>query len=243
MVSRFSPPPVVAIVFEEWMRRVRMQALVDPDRTREVESAFRAFCGSAVRIVLDPPGFEWIFLGTPHSVQWLSGADWQGETVDVTLSGSPVSVLAALLRQDLSGVQLTGNVLRLRDLQRALYISPLDLASSLEAIAGAGVAGPWQQTADALRQSLAHAGERQREDWLAFLQEEMHWLPAAGHFRAWAEDVADLRDAAARLEVRLRWLEARQSTPERTVPAAGPAMATPVEDVDTGGTTPPRTAQ
>jgi ubiquinone biosynthesis accessory factor UbiJ len=96
----------------------------------------------------------------------------------------------------------------LGDLQRALEAVSIDWAEWFESVAGAGTAGPLLAGLDALRAQFQRFTRRGFEDVGDYVQEEARFLPASGEFEAWTADIAELRDDVARLEARIRLLEA-----------------------------------
>jgi len=171
------------------------------------EAERRRLAGRAIAIEIRPPGLGLVFLGAADRLQVLGSLE--DETPDVVLRGSPLS-LAAALRGDRSGVEIEGDAAVLGDLQRALDAVSIDWAEWLESVTGAGTAGPLLAGLDALRGQFERFTRRGFEDLGGYAQEEARFLPASGEFEAWAGDVAELRDDVARLEARIRLLEANR---------------------------------
>lgn len=165
------------------------------------ESAVARLSGRSIAVAVQPPGLGLVLLGAADRLQVLGSLD--DEEPDVTISGSPVGLAAAIAREDRSGITLQGDAVVLTDLQRALSGVSFDWAGWLESIAGAGAAGPVLQAGESLRDQLRRFMDRSLEDSSEYLQEEARWLPASGEFEALAADLADLRDDAARLEARV----------------------------------------
>ena len=178
------------------------------------ESAVTRLAGRSIAVVVTPPGLGLVFLGAADRLQVLGSLE--DEEPDVTVTGSPVGLAAALAREDRSGVTLQGDAAVLTDLQRALAGVSFDWAGWLESLAGAGTAGPLLRAGETLRAQVRRFVDRGVEDSKEYVQEEARWLPASGEFEALAADVADLRDDVARLEARVARLE------EAGIPASPP---------------------
>lgn len=183
------------------------------------EPAVARLAGRSIGVVVDPPGLGLVLLGAADRLQVLGSLE--DEEPDVTVSGTPVALAAALAREDRSGVTLRGDAALLTDLQRALAGVSFDWAGWLESVAGAGTAGPLLRAGEALRGQIRRFVDRGFEDSAEYLQEEARWLPAAGEFEALAVDIADLRDDVARLEARIARLE-ESGIPDS--PPGGPGM-------------------
>lgn len=165
------------------------------------ESAVTRLSGRSIAVVVQPPGLGLALLGAADRLQVLGSLD--DEDPDVTISGSPVALAAAIARQDRSGVTLQGDAAVLTDLQRALSGVSFDWAGWLESVAGAGAAGPVLRAGESLRGQFRRLMDRSLDDSAEYLQEEARWLPASGEFEALTADLADLRDDVARLEARV----------------------------------------
>jgi ubiquinone biosynthesis protein UbiJ len=189
-------PSVFAAALEATLNRW-LNAAPEADRGR--------LAGRAIAVEIRPPGLGLVFLGAADRLQVLGSLD--DETPDVVLRGSPLS-LAAALRGDRSGVEIEGDAAVLGDLQRALEAVSIDWAEWFESVAGAGTAGPLLAGLDALRGQFRRFTRRGFEDVGDYVQEEARFLPASGEFEAWSADIAELRDDVARLEARIRLLEA-----------------------------------
>jgi ubiquinone biosynthesis accessory factor UbiJ len=170
------------------------------------EPGIARLAGHSIAVEVQPPGLGLVLLGAADRLQVLGTLD--DEEPDVTLTGSPLGLAAALARGDRSGVSVRGDAAVLTDLQRALEGVPFDWAGWLESVVGAGTAGPMLRAGEALRGQFRRFVQRGLEDTVDYVREEARWLPPSGEFEAWVEDLADLRDATARLEVRIARLEA-----------------------------------
>ena len=173
------------------------------------EPAVARLAGHSIALEIRPPGLGLVFLGAADRLQVLGSLE--GEEPDVTLSGSPLGLAAALSGGDRSGVSVRGDAAVLTDLQRALAGVSFDWAGWLESLTGAGTAGPLLQAGEAVRSHVRRFVQRGLEDTVDYAREEARWLPPSGEFEAWAGDLADLRDATARLEARIARLEAEAS--------------------------------
>jgi ubiquinone biosynthesis accessory factor UbiJ len=169
------------------------------------QAAVARLSGRSIAVVVDPPGLGLVFLGAADRLQVLGSLE--DEESDVTVTGSPIGLAAALAREDRSGVVLRGDAAVLTDLQRALAGVSLDWAGWLESLAGAGTAGPLLRAGETLRGQIRRFIDRGFEDSAEYVQQEARWLPASGEFEALAADLAELRDDAARLEARVARLE------------------------------------
>ncbi|MBS0002815.1 MAG: SCP2 sterol-binding domain-containing protein [Thioalkalivibrio sp.] len=185
-------PTALAIPLEIALNRLLAAA---PD------SAVARLSGRSIAVAVQPPGLGLVLLGAADRLQVLGSLD--DEDPDVTISGSPVGLAAAIAREDRSGITLQGDAVVLADLQRAFSGVSFDWAGWLESIAGAGAAGPVLRAGESLRDQLRRFMDRSLEDSSEYLQEEARWLPASGEFEALAADLADLRDDVARLEARI----------------------------------------
>lgn len=185
-----------------------LTALVEAPLNRHLatapESARRRLAGRAIAICIEPPGIAFSLVGAADRLQVVGGIE---EPADVLLSGSPLSLAAALARDDRSGLSIRGDASILSDLQHALADADLDWEGLFERFAGAGMAAPLRTLLDQARSGLRHAGSRSLEDAVDYVRDEAEWLPPGGAFEAFAADVADLRDATARLEARLQRLQ------------------------------------
>ncbi|WP_018860970.1 SCP2 domain-containing protein [Thioalkalivibrio sp. ALJ3] len=188
------PSPFTALI--EVALNEHLASAPEKDRAR--------LAGRAIAIVIEPPGLAFSLAGAADRLQVVGGVE---DPVDVQLAGSPLSLAAALGRDDRSGLTITGDATVLSDLQHALRDSGVDWEGLFERFAGAGAAGPLRHLLDQARGSLRHLGRRSAEDTADYLRDELEWLPAGGAFEAFAEDVADLRDGVARLDARLRQME------------------------------------
>ena len=188
------PSPVTALV--EILLNELLEAA--PPHARE------RLAGRAVAIVVEPPGVAFSLVGAADRLQVIGGVE---EPVDARVSGSPLSLGAAMARDDRSGLQIEGDATALSDLQRALGEAEHDWAALFERVAGAGSAGPLQDLFRRATGGMRHAATRSAEDLADYARDEAGWLPPSGAFEAFSEDVARLRDDAARLEARLRRLE------------------------------------
>ncbi|WP_018948228.1 SCP2 domain-containing protein [Thioalkalivibrio sp. ALMg11] len=193
------PSPFTALI--EATLNEHLASAPEKDRAR--------LAGRAIAIVIEPPGLALSLIGAADRLQVVGGVE---EPVDVQLSGSPLSLAAAMVRDDRSGLTITGDATVLSDLQHALRDAGIDWEDLFERFAGAGAAGPLRHLLDQARDSLRHFGRRTTEDLADYARDEAEWLPAGGAFEAFAEDVADLRDGVARLDARLRQLEASQAS-------------------------------
>ncbi len=232
--ARIRPlPPLLAAVLELTLNRW-LQAADEPTVGR--------LAGHSIALELDPPGLGLVLLGAADRLQVLG--ELEGETPDVLLRGSPVGLAAALAGGDRSGVLVQGDAAVLTDLQRALGTVSFDWAEWLESVTGAGTAGPLLEADAALRGQLRRFLARGLEDAVDYAQEEARWLPAAGEFEAWAEDLAAFRDDLARLEARVQRISSGRRPPSAAtqVPAT-PAPTTPASGSPAAGTpTPPHPA-
>jgi len=170
------------------------------------EPAVARLAGHSIALEVRPPGLGLVFLGAADRLQVLGSLE--GEEPDVTLSGSPLGLAAALSGGDRSGISVRGDAAVLTDLQRALAGVSFDWAGWLESLTGAGTAGPLLQAGEALRSHVRRFVQRGLEDTVDYARDEARWLPPSGEFEAWAGDLAELRDATARLEARIARLEA-----------------------------------
>lgn len=195
------PSPFTALI--EATLNEHLASAPEKDRAR--------LAGCAIAIVIEPPGLALSLIGAADRLQVVGGVE---EPVDVQLSGSPLSLAAAMARDDRSGLTIAGDATALSDLQHALRDSGIDWEGLFERFAGAGAAGPLRHLLDQARDSLRHLGRRTTEDTADYLRDELEWLPAGGAFEAFVEDVADLRDGVARLDARLRQLETDASEPD-----------------------------
>ena len=168
--------------------------------------AVARLAGHSIALEVRPPGLGLVFLGAADRLQVLGSLE--GEEPDVTLSGSPLGLAAALSGGDRSGISVRGDAAVLTDLQRALAGVSFDWAGWLESLTGAGTAGPLLQAGEALRSHVRRFVQRGLEDTVDYARDEARWLPPSGEFEAWAGDLAELRDATARLEARIARLEA-----------------------------------
>lgn len=168
------------------------------------ESAVGRLSGRSIAVVLQPPGLGLVLLGAADRLQVLGSLE--DEEPDVTISGSPVALAAAVAREDRSGIALRGDAAVLTDLQRAFSGVSFDWAAWFESIAGAGASGPVQRAGETLRDQLRRFLDRSLEDSSEYLQEEARWLPASSEFEAFEADLAELRDEVARLEARVERL-------------------------------------
>ncbi len=184
--------------------------------------ALARLAGHSIAVEVRPPGLGLVFLGAADRLQVLGSLE--GEEPDVTLSGSPVALAAALSGGDRSGISVQGDGAVLTDLQRALAGVSFDWAGWLESLTGAGSAGPLLRGGEALRGHVRRFMRRGLEDTVDYAREEARWLPPSGEFEAWTEDLAELRDATARLEARIARLEAHSSAgaPGASASADGP---------------------
>lgn len=222
--ARIRPlPPLLAAVLELTLNGW-LQASDEP--------AVGRLAGHSIALELDPPGLGLVLLGAADRLQVLG--ELEGETPDVLLRGSPVALAAALTGGDRSGVQVQGDAAVLTDLQRALGAVSFDWAQWLESVTGAGTAGPLLEADAALRGHLRRFLTRGLEDAVDYAQEEARWLPAAGEFEAWAEDLAALRDDLARLEARVQRIASG-----RRPPPAAPTSTTPDPSTPPPTTPPP----
>lgn len=170
------------------------------------EPAVPRLAGRSIALVVQPPGVGMVLLGAADRLQVLGSLE--DDEADVTVTGSPVALGAALAREDRSGVTVRGDAAVLTDLQRALAGVSLDWAGWFESVAGAGTAAPLLRAGEALRAHLRRFVVRGFEDSVDYVQEEARWLPPSGEVEAFIEDLADLRDDTARLEARIAQLEA-----------------------------------
>ncbi|TVP92227.1 MAG: sterol-binding protein [Thioalkalivibrio sp.] len=168
------------------------------------EPAVARLSGRSIAVSVQPPGLGLVLLGAADRLQVLGSLE--DEEPDVTISGSPVALAAAIAGEDRSGITLQGDAAVLTDLQRALSGVSVDWAEWLESIAGAGAAGPVLRAGETLRDQLRRFMDRSLDDSSEYLQEEARWLPASGEFEALAADLAELRDDVARLEARVERL-------------------------------------
>ena len=194
-----------------------LTAVLEPLLNRWVGQAPSAelarLSGKAIALGVTPPGLGLVLLGAADRLQVLG--ELSDETPDVSLRGSPIALAAVLLRGDRGAVQIAGDASLLNDLQRVFAASGFDWAGWLEAVAGAGTAGPLLRAGTAAREQLQRLFRRGTQDMVDYLQEEARWLPSSGEFEARAQDVAELRDAVARLEVRIARIEAARSAAAR----------------------------
>ena len=167
-------------------------------------SAVGRLSGRSIAVVVQPPGLGLVLLGAADRLQVLGTLE--DEEPDVTISGSPVALAAAIAREDRSGIALQGDAAVLTDLQRALSGVSFDWDGWLESVAGAGASGPVQRAGGTLRDQLRRFLDRSLDDSSEYLQEEARWLPASGEFEALGADLAELRDDVARLEARVERL-------------------------------------
>ncbi|WP_019625225.1 SCP2 domain-containing protein [Thioalkalivibrio sp. ALJT] len=193
------PSPFAALI--EAVLNEHLASSPEQDRAR--------LAGRAVAIVIEPPGLAFSLVGAADRLQVFGGVE---DPADGTLAGSPLSLAAALGRDDRSGLTITGDATVLSDLQHALRDAGIDWEGLFERFAGAGAAGPLRHLLDQARDGLHHLGRRSAEDTADYLRDELEWLPAGGAFEAFAEDVAELRDGVARLDARLRQLETRSAS-------------------------------
>ena len=170
------------------------------------EPAIARLAGRSIAVEICPPGMGLVFLGAADRLQVLGTLD--GEEADVAIVGSPLGLAAALSGDDRSAVHVRGDAAVLTDLQRAFSGVSFGWASWLEAVAGAGSAGPLLRAGESVRGHVRRFVQRGLEDTADYLCEEARWLPAAGEFEALAEDVAAMRDGVARVEARIARLEA-----------------------------------
>jgi ubiquinone biosynthesis accessory factor UbiJ len=189
------------------------------------EPAVARLAGHSIAVEVRPPGLGLVFLGAADRLQVLGSLE--GEEPDVTLSGSPVALAAALAGGDRSGVSVQGDGAVLTDLQRALAGVSFDWAGWLESLTGAGSAGPLLQAGEALRGHVRRFMRRGLEDTVEYAREEARWLPPSGEFEAWAEDLAELRDATARLEARIARLETESPAGARGSSASADGPGSP----------------
>ncbi|MFO8005076.1 SCP2 domain-containing protein [Thioalkalivibrio sp.] len=184
--------------------------------------ALARLAGHSIAVEVRPPGLGLVFLSAADRLQLLGNLE--GEEPGVTLSGSPVALAAALSGGDRSGISVQGDGAVLTDLQRALAGVSFDWAGWLESLTGAGSAGPLLRGGEALRGHVRRFMRRGLEDTVDYAREEARWLPPSGEFEAWTEDLAELRDATARLEARIARLEAHSSAgaPGASASADGP---------------------
>ncbi|WP_018145029.1 SCP2 domain-containing protein [Thioalkalivibrio sp. AKL6] len=199
MAEPFALPSPFAALIEATLNE-HLASAPEKDRAR--------LAGRAIAIVIEPPGIALSLVGASDRLQVVGGIE---DPADVQLSGSPLSLAAAMGRDDRSGLTITGDATVLSDLQHALRDAGIDWEDLFERFAGAGAAGPLRHLLDQARDSLRHLGRRSAEDTADYLRDELEWLPAGGAFEAFAEDVAKLRDDVARLDARLRRLEAPAS--------------------------------
>lgn len=183
------------------------------------EPAIARLGGHSIAVQIQPPGLGLVFLGAADRLQVLGALD--DEEADVTVVGSPLGLAAAFSGDDRSAVQVRGDAAVLTDLQRAFSGISFDWAGWLEAVAGAGTAGPLLRAGEALRGHVHRFVRRGLEDTADYICEEARWLPPAGEFEALAEDLAAIRDHTARLEARIARLEAPLG------PATGPGFPGP----------------
>lgn len=186
------------------------------------EPAMARLAGHSIAVEVQPPGLGLVFLGAADRLQVLGTLD--GEEADVTVVGSPLGLAAALSGDDRSAVQVRGDAAVLTDLQRALAGVAFDWAGWLEAVAGAGTAGPLLRAGESLRGQVHRFVRRGLEDTADYVCEEARWLPPAGEFEALAEDLAAVRDDTARLEARIARLEIASGT---GTAATGPGFPGP----------------
>jgi ubiquinone biosynthesis accessory factor UbiJ len=208
--SRIQPLPTVLTAFLE-------SALNGWLGASSEHPAIRRLAGHSIAVEVQPPGVGLVFLGAADRIQVLGALE--GEVAEVTLCGSPVALAAAFGQGDRSGIRVQGDAGVLTDLQRALAEVSFDWLQWLEALTGAGTAGPLLQAGASLRTNLERLVARSLEDTVDYAQEEAGWLPPAGEFEAWSEDLATLRDDLARLEARVQRLAVR---PRPGSPAAPP---------------------
>lgn len=162
-----------------------------------------------IGLVIEPPGLALSLIGAADRVQVVGGID---TPTDVEVRGSPPALAAALARDDRSGLNISGDASALSDLQRALRNAGIDWEDLFERFVGAGAAGPLRNLLEQARSGLRHFGRRSSEDLADYVRDELEWLPAHGAFEAFAEDVSCLRDDVARLEARMRHLEAYRAS-------------------------------
>ena len=170
--------------------------------------------GKAIAIQIRPPNLRLVLLGAADRLQVLGDWDEQ-EPVDVSLTGTPVG-LAAALRGDRSQVMIAGDAALLGDWQHLLNASGIDWTAWLERLSGAGMTAPVQQAWTTLKDQGARLTQRNLEDLGDYLHYESDWLPARPEFAAWATDIAELRDAIARAEARVQRLEVPPAHPAPT---------------------------
>ena len=213
-VPRIRPLPTALAAVLEFALNRWLEASSEP--------AIARLAGRSIRVVVEPPGLGLVLLGAADRLQVLGSLDDQEP--DVTVRGSPVGLAAALAREDRSSVRLQGDAAVLTDLQRALAGVSFDWAGWFESVAGAGTAGPLLQAGETLREQVRRFVDRGLQDSAEYVQEEARWLPASGEFEAFAADLAELRDDAARLEARVARLEAA-GLPDS--PPSGPGLPRP----------------
>lgn len=183
-----------------------LEAILNRWLAASSEPAMARLGGRSIAVEIQPPGLGLVFLGAADRLQVLGTLD--GEDADVTVVGSPLGLAAALSGDGRSMVHVHGDAAVLTDLQRALSGVSFDCGEWLEAVAGAGTAGPLLRAGETVRGHVRRFVERGLEDTADYVCEEARWLPPAGEFEALSEDLAAVRDDTARLEARIARLEA-----------------------------------
>ncbi|MDP1543733.1 MAG: SCP2 sterol-binding domain-containing protein [Polycyclovorans sp.] len=199
-----TPAPLAAALEVALNRYLRLEP--------EAEAALASLAGKRIAVQLTPLGWHLLLEMLPGGSVRV-GVDEPDPPADVTLTGSPVELLARgaeMARGEpfsAKGLQVRGDAETLRRFAAALNLVGADVEEWLAPWLGDVLA---HRAAGFMRSALQWG--RQTFSTLAlntteFLQEESGDLPRRVDVEAWQDEVDLLRDAVDRFEARLQRLE------------------------------------